>query len=87
MITQVTEQMHLDEVEMQFPKDRVHTSLGFFFPFRVAHPAPLRGCDALSCLKPIMSQLPLLLIDLHAYAFSYWKNSKKISFISYNVSR
>jgi len=65
--------MHLDEVEMRFTKDQVHRWLGFFFPFSVAHPAPFRGCDALSCLRPIMSQLPSLLIDLRAYAVSYSK--------------
>jgi len=73
MITKLTEQMHLDEVEMRFTKDQVATSLGFFFPFCVGHPAPFRGCDALPCLRPIMSQLPSLLIDLRAYVFSYSK--------------
>jgi len=73
MITKVTEQMHLDEVEMRFTKDQVHTSLGFFFPFCVAHQAPFGAYDTLPCLRPITSQLPSLLIDLRAYAFSYSK--------------
>jgi len=73
MIQKVTEQMHVDEVEMRFTKDEVHTSLGFFFPFSVVQPAPVRVCDALPCLKPIQSYIPSLLIDLRAYAFSYLK--------------
>jgi len=33
IITNVTEQIYLDEVEMRFIKDQVHTLLGFFSPF------------------------------------------------------
>ena len=71
MITKVTEQMHLDQVEMQFTKDQVYTSLAFFFPSCVAHPAPFRGYNVLPSLRLNLSQVPSLLIDLCVYAFSH----------------
>ena len=61
--------MHLNKVEMRFAIDQVHKLVVLFYIIMIEDPALLGGGNRLVDLRCLISQLPLLLVNLGPCAF------------------